>query len=509
MALLNFLTEKKRNLSEGIRLRNFSVLVLCSAAIAYYFANVQILATEPWPHFLQMLKALLSPNFSEPKALAIDLFYTLSFALLGVSLAVVMGTALSLLYRYSLVRLCCAFLRAIHELFWALIFIQIFGLSAITAILAIGIPYACTFARVFHDIYQQAPVKITNQQIADNAKISNFCYVLLPQVWPQMQSYLRYRFECGIRTSAVLGFVGLPTIGFHLETAFKQGDYSYAGALLISFYLLIASIKHWMKLSLLPLYLLVAYYFLPESYMINSADNMLRFIIIDIWPRAVLNADVGIINSTVIYSQWFVELLLEQGLSGIGQTIILTLLALATTLVFCVIAMPILVLMHNYVSINILGKSVLLIARSIAEYILAFVLLLLLGPSMLPAILALAIHNSALISYLLARNIASLVLPAKLSISEFLYKVLPSLYVNFISLLMYRAEIILRESAILGVLGITTLGFYIDSAFEELRFDRALALLLMTALLNLLLDQFSRKMQLSFTGSTIRVRSRD
>ncbi|MFT5706501.1 MAG: phosphonate transport system permease protein [Oceanospirillaceae bacterium] len=506
MALLN---KTALNLSEGIRLRNFSLLVLCAAIVAYLFSNVQILATEPWPHFLQMLKALVRPNFSEPQTLAIDLLYTVSFALLGVSLAVLMGTALSLLYRYSIVRLCCAFLRAIHELFWALIFIQIFGLSAITAILAIGIPYACTFARVFHDIYQQAPVKITNQQTADNAKISNFCYVLLPQVWPQMQSYLRYRFECGIRTSAVLGFVGLPTIGFHLETAFKQGDYSYAGALLISFYLLIASIKHWIKLPLLPLYLLAAYYFLPDSYTINSGENMLRFITVDIWPRGVLNTDQGIVHSTIIYWQWFVELLLEQGLSGIGQTITLTVLALAATLVFCVMAMPILVLMHNYVSINIVGKSVLLVARSTAEYILAFVLLLLLGPSMLPAMLALAIHNSALISYLLARNMYSLALPVKLTISEFLYKVLPSLYVNFISLLMYRAEIILRESAILGVLGIATLGFYIDSAFEELRFDRALALLLMTAFMNILLDQFSRKMQLLFTSSAIRVRSRD
>ena len=74
---------------------------------------------------------------------------------------------------------------------------------------------------------------------------------------------------------------------------------------------------------------------------------------------------------------------------------------------------------------------------------------------------------------------------------------------------MYRAEIILRESAILGVLGITTLGFYIDSAFEDLRFDRARALLLITALLNVAVDQFSRKMQLLFDSSHVRVRSKE
>ena len=30
----------------------------------------------------------------------------------------------------------------------------------------------------------------------------------------------------------------------------------------------------------------------------------------------------------------------------------------------------------------------------------------------------------------------------------------------------------MRETAILGILGITTLGFYVDSAIPELRFDQ-------------------------------------
>jgi len=94
-------------------------------------------------------------------------------------------------------------------------------------------------------------------------------------------------------------------------------------------------------------------------------------------------------------------------------------------------------------------------------------------------------------------------------VSDYLYKIMPKSYPQFISLLMYRSEIILRESAILGVLGIATLGFYIDSAFEDLRFDRAFALLLITALLNVVVDQFSRKIQLLFNDDHVRVRSKD
>jgi len=61
--------------------------------------------------------------------------------------------------------------------------------------------------------------------------------------------------------------------------------------------------------------------------------------------------------------------------------------------------------------------------------------------------------------------------------------------------LLYRWEIILRESAILGILGITTLGFYIDSSIEALRLDQAMVLIVITALLNLAVDSISRALR--------------
>ena len=53
----------------------------------------------------------------------------------------------------------------------------------------------------------------------------------------------------------------------------------------------------------------------------------------------------------------------------------------------------------------------------------------------------------------------------------------------------------MRETAILGILGIATLGFFIDSAFADLRFDRALALIIVTAMLNLCIDVASRRIR--------------
>jgi phosphonate transport system permease protein len=64
-----------------------------------------------------------------------------------------------------------------------------------------------------------------------------------------------------------------------------------------------------------------------------------------------------------------------------------------------------------------------------------------------------------------------------------------------LALLYYRAEVILRETAILGMLGVATLGFYIEEGFDYLLFDVAFFLLLVTAMLNIAVDALSRRLR--------------
>ena len=53
----------------------------------------------------------------------------------------------------------------------------------------------------------------------------------------------------------------------------------------------------------------------------------------------------------------------------------------------------------------------------------------------------------------------------------------------------------MRETAILGILGIATLGFYVDSALADIRLDRALFLIVITAFLNVGIDSLSRNIR--------------
>jgi phosphonate transport system permease protein len=138
----------------------------------------------------------------------------------------------------------------------------------------------------------------------------------------------------------------------------------------------------------------------------------------------------------------------------------------------------------------------LLIGRCVPEYILAFIFLMLLGPSMLPAIIALAIHNGCVIAYLAVRQ-SNTIAPQQMQISklnQFNYHIMPSIYPNIMALMFYRFEIIVRETAVFGILGIMTLGFYIDSSFSEIRYSNALVLITCTALLNVVIDILSRRL---------------
>ena len=139
----------------------------------------------------------------------------------------------------------------------------------------------------------------------------------------------------------------------------------------------------------------------------------------------------------------------------------------------------------------------LVIGRSTPEYMLAYILLQLWGPSMLPAVVALMLHNGSIIGHQIGRMSGEIPMRpnSPVGINRYAYEVVPRVYPPFLAFLFYRWEIIMRETAILGILGITTLGYYVEGAIQEIRFDRAMVLILITALLNIGIDALSRRIR--------------
>lgn len=472
-----------------------SLWVALVGFVALGFADLSITSANPWLEFNRLLAGFTHPQLEEASVMLDAIAQTLAFAFVGVALGAVVGFLLALVFDYKIVRLSCAFIRSIHELFWALIFLQLFGLHPLTGLLALAIPYAATFAKLYAEILQHSHSPALATLPANTGLVSRFIYAKIPDALADMKTYTLYRLECGLRASAVLGFIGLPTLGYYMETAFMEGLYSQLAGFLLLFYVLIFTLRYWLRAQLVPLYLIASLWFLGQSFSPIEWQNISRFFTQDIIPYPIRTGESG---GDII--QWFSQLFNTQMLPGLINTVVLTQVALLLTGVLTLLLFPIISKHFFNKPSRQLGQAVLVVMRSTPEYILAFMLLQMWGPSMLPAIIALALHNAGILGHLVGKysNQIELRPDHPHGINLYSYEILPKSYGQFLSYYFYRWEIIMRETAILGLLGIATLGFYVDSAMQELRFDRAMILIIFTAFLNMGIDAISRYVRQHF-----------
>jgi len=469
------------------------VLGFLIAAVAVLpFADFAISGHDPAATIARMALGFLAPDFGAIEQIGRALLLTVMFAVAGVAIGATVGGILAPFYDHAGVRGVCIFVRSIHELFWALVLMQVLGIGAPTGVLAIALPYAGIFAKVFAEYLDEADQRPVRALPARTDALSRFFYARLPLVLPQIRTYVLYRLECGLRSSAVLGFIGLPTLGYQLDSFFRVGNYGAASAILIVYVALIASIRIWMRPVLVPVWIVAAFAtlaFVPSPPMGPGA--LWRFLTVDIVPAPLRAGGNG-----AEFFGWLWDILSTQALPGIVATIICAQIALVLTGMIAMLGFGFLVPRVTGRAGRFTGHMGLVILRSIPEYMLAYLFLQGFGPSMLPAVLALGLHNGAIIAHLMGRQ-AEQLLPrlrpdAPGGITLLAYEMIPRLFGQFVALCLYRWEIILRETAVMGLLGVATLGFFVDAAVSELRIDRVVVLLIMGALLIALVDAFSR-----------------
>ena len=482
-----------------------------AALAALSLADLHVTSLNPWADLRRLLAGLLRPDL--PSVEAWSVVYTVAFAVLGVTLGAGAGFLLAIPFaRVRAVRLLCAGLRAVHELFWALLLMQVFGLSATTGILAIALPYAGICAKVYSEIIEEADLSALRVLPAGTGAVSAFLYARLPEVAGAFRHYTLYRFECAMRSTLVLGFIGLPTMGFYLESAFRQGRYAEAGALLLVFYALIGSRRLWVRANTVPILIVASALALPATVgTTNVGASLVRFLTHDVVPAPLRNASLLDPATLPRLWAWFAPILTGQILPGAVQTLVLAQIALVATALGALVLFPLVSRRFSGRFGAPAGRVLLVVLRSTPEYMLAYVLLQTLGPSMLPAILALTIHNAGIVGYLMGRHADALPYraDAPTGLNLYAYETVPRLYGQFLAYLLYRWELILRESAIFGILGVATLGFHVDAAISELRLDVAAVLIAATAALTIAVDAGSRALRKALRLDTLPTRLAD
>jgi len=146
-----------------------------------------------------------------------------------------------------------------------------------------------------------------------------------------------------------------------------------------------------------------------------------------------------------------------------------------------------------------LTRGLCVLLRALPEYVWAYVLLAMLGPSAWPAVLALAIHNAGILGRLGADTLENVERGPLTSLRSLgasrsqlaALAAMPLALPRYLLFAFYRFESCIREATVLGMVGVVSLGYWINDARARQRYDEMLLLIFLGALLVLLADVLS------------------
>jgi phosphonate transport system permease protein len=198
---------------------------------------------------------------------------TVAMATAGVTLALVLAVPLSLMATRVLslsalsgrmdrwpavvrwcVRATLIVLRSVPELVWALVFVRVVGLGPTAGVLAIALTYGGMLGKVYAEILESGESHATQTLMRNGSgRLQAFVYALLPSHAAELASYTVYRWECAIRSSVVLGFVGAGGLGQQLDNSMKMFNGGEVATLLLVFIALVAladRVSAWLRKAL-------------------------------------------------------------------------------------------------------------------------------------------------------------------------------------------------------------------------------------------------------------------
>lgn len=237
-------------------------LLLWPLLVASEFQPWRLWDAQSWNvtrHFLlDFLPPAHGPEFLA--LLARETWRTVAMATAGVTLALLLAVPLALIatrtlsvsaldgrmstgarWVRGLVRMLLIILRSVPELVWALAFVRVVGLGPAAGVLAIALTYGGMLGKVYTEILESAdagPTRILLRQ--GTGRLQALLYALLPASATELTSYTVYRWECAVRSSVVLGFVGAGGLGQLMDGSLKMFAGGEVCTLLLVFVALVA-----------------------------------------------------------------------------------------------------------------------------------------------------------------------------------------------------------------------------------------------------------------------------
>jgi len=225
---------------------------------------------HPWELFgsdnLEVMGNFLAgffPPSAEPGFLALlgkATLETLAIATAGISLAFIVAAPLAILATRPLaaarigpgpgamrsaavrtiVRGVLTALRSVPEVVWALVFVRALGLGPGAGVLALAVTYGGMLGKVYTEILESGDTRSARALLeAGSGRLGALFYALVPGAAQELASYTVYRWECAVRASVVMGFVGAGGLGQLMDQSMKMLNGGETSSILLTFLALV------------------------------------------------------------------------------------------------------------------------------------------------------------------------------------------------------------------------------------------------------------------------------
>ena len=183
-----------------------------------------------------------SPNWAKLPDALLQTWRSIEMAWIGTVLGILLATPISFFAARGfgpawlrwLLRGIFSLIRAVPEIIFAIIILSVTGLTPLTGALALAINGVGTLGKWGYEAVESvSPGPIEAARAAGGGTLQVIRWGVWPQVTPAFLSFWLYRFEINVRSSAVLGLIGVGGIGDMLTSYTQYREWSTVGVLLI------------------------------------------------------------------------------------------------------------------------------------------------------------------------------------------------------------------------------------------------------------------------------------
>lgn len=424
--------------------------------------------------------------------------------------------------------------RAIPDLVLAIIFLRMFGLGATAGIIAMGIHSVGMVAKLYADAIEELDDGARESIESAGGTRSQQILTAIPQVlMPQLIATALHRFDINLRTSVLLGYVGVGGIGLAIADSLRVLDY-----------------QRGMALAFIVLALCIVIELISGSIRAALMSNAGGGITGGTWVDRMFNKnrEVGVndlkltppwsmerfnrfgayllIAVLTIVSFWRVDVSWKDlftglmdlpetlalffppstggSLSNMLEQLVITLqISLAATLIGGIIAIPIgIFAARNVVANKFVYQTfrvIIVIVRGIPELILAIIFVVISGLGGVAGTLALSVGAIGLLSKLIADSLEetdtkvqdALRAAGASEMQIFFSATVRQAAPAFVAHTMYLLDTNIRSATLLGVVGAGGVGFLLLNASRINQFDVVMMVLILMVAVVLIVEALS------------------